>query len=95
MFIKHGCIYRYCGMTDMFIKHGCMILWDDCTCSLSMVSLSMVVSIDIVGSLYMFIKHGCMVLWDDCMFRSRSPHHISVGLFGFAHILIMHKIVYL
>ena len=31
-------------MTDMFIKHGCMILWDDCTCS-----LSMVVSIDIVG----------------------------------------------
>ena len=44
MFIKHGCIYRYCGMTDMFIKHSCMILWDDCTCS-----LSMVVSIDIVG----------------------------------------------
>ena len=48
----------------MFIKHGCMILWDHCTCSLSMVvwycgmtdmfikhgfSLSMVVSIDIVG----------------------------------------------
>ena len=39
----------------MFIKHGCMVLWDDCTCS-----LSMVVSIDIVGSLYMFIKHGCI-----------------------------------
>ena len=38
----------------------------------------------------MFIKHVCMVSWDDCMFRSRSPHHISVGLFGFAHILITH-----
>ena len=71
----------------MFIKYGCMVLWDD--------YVFIKYGCMVLWDDYVFIKYGCMVLWDDCMFSSRSPHHISVGLFGFAHILIMHKIVYL